>query len=135
MLLKTADLTGAALNWAVAKAEGYKPLYPNFPKGALTRGEKSRTWDDGGYIWLVELNYSNNWRLAGPIIERENITVYRMPGGVGGEYRAEKPQSLQPGVRGSWYAAGSTYLEAAMRCYVAAKIGEEVDVPEELLGD
>ena len=30
---------------------------------------------------------------------------------------------------------GPTALIAAMRCYVASKLGEEVDVPEELCGD
>jgi len=31
------------------------------------------------------------------------------------------------------YQEGDTPLIAAMRCYVASKLGDEVDVPEELL--
>lgn len=32
-------------------------------------------------------------------------------------------------------AEGPTPLIAAMRCYVASKLGDEVDIPEELIGD
>ena len=33
------------------------------------------------------------------------------------------------------YGYGPTPLIAAMRCYVASKLGDEVEVPVELLGD
>ncbi len=36
------------------------------------------------------------------------------------------------GAGGKW-GMGPTPLIAAMRCYVASKLGDEVDIPEELL--
>jgi hypothetical protein len=65
-----------------------------------------------GYAW----DYSTNWAKGGPIIEREGIAL--LP-----------PQLAEmPGYEGR----GETLLIAAMRCYVASKLGDEVDVPEEL---
>jgi hypothetical protein len=65
-----------------------------------------------GYAW----DYSTNWAKGGPIIEREGIALL--------------PPELaeMPGYEGR----GETLLIAAMRCYVTSKLGDEVDVPEEL---
>ncbi len=68
-------------------------------------------------------NFSTSWNKGGPIIEREEIEI-----GLAKEYD-------------KWFAAvqcpviqfGPTPLVAAMRCYVASKLGDEVDIPEELL--
>ena len=66
--------------------------------------------------------YSKSWTHGGPIIEREGMTVREYLDGFwaadieNGEYECE----------------GTTPLIAAMRCYVASKLGNEVDVPEEL---
>jgi len=113
--MKTSELTGAALDWAVAKCEGVTVL-PKMRGGCyatLVRGE------------TVLLCYSTDWAQGGPIIERECIDVM-----------FEGPE---------WYAYmrwasgrmiqydGDTPLIAAMRCYVASKLGAEVDVPDELL--
>ena len=59
--------------------------------------------------------YSADWAHGGPIIEREKMGVFPTHGG--------------------WAAglqSGPTPLIAAMRCYVASVLGDEVDVPEEL---
>ena len=53
MKLKTSELTGAALDWAVAKCEGDEPCKA------------------GG----VGLRYSTDWLAGGPIIEREYIEL------------------------------------------------------------
>jgi hypothetical protein len=104
MKMKTSELTGAALDWAVAKCEGKRD-------------------NDFGWWWD---NYkpSTDWAQSGPIIERERIeTRYDRTG------RFSEP----------WIAAtlermiiGPTPLIAAMRCYVASKLGDEVEIPEEL---
>jgi len=99
MKVKTDELSGAALDWAVARCERHWTFEPD--------GLDS---------------YSSDWALAGPIIEREGISVYFE--------------------NGDWYAKAQskpvTYydyspLVAAMRCYVASKLGDEVEVPDELL--
>jgi hypothetical protein len=110
--IKTSDLTLLALNWAVVKCERLKGNV----LGAILAGE---------------LSPSTQWHYAGPIIEREGITTapYSTHNGVVREWKAGRdwPMSHFP------YYLGPTPLIAAMRCYVASKLGDEVDIPEELL--
>lgn len=105
----TAQLVGAALDWAVDKAMGEREA--NDP-------DKHDDWD--------LLPYSTDWDYGGPIIEREWI-----------EWCVHDNET---GVWKAWpywdigaERLGPTPLIAAMRCYVASKLGDEVDVPEELL--
>lgn len=98
MKIKTQDLTGPALDWAVEVAE------------KMTVSQR-------------EFQPSTNWAQGGPIIEREGIELFR---------NNEKDYWFTSKTRGGAYGTGSTPLIAAMRCYVASKLGDEVDVPEEL---
>lgn len=125
MLLKTTELTDIALDWVVAKAEGYSPLYPNYPKGAMSHLSKVGEYSE--YRWLVELKYSKSWSLAGPIIEREKITCEWTSAAT---WRACIEWLDEPTFEGF----GPTPIVAAMRCYVASKLGDEVEVPDELVG-
>lgn len=106
--MKTSELQGAALNWAVAMCEGRSA------KGLekITAGTN-----------LIPSDYSTNWSQGGLIIEREGITV-------------------GPDTGINWWVAqfeggvyidhGPTPLIAAMRCYVASKLGDDIELPEEL---
>lgn len=105
MKIKTSELKGAALDWAVAKCEKALRNWPNYTKLPA---------------------YSTDWKEGGPLIEREEISVVFQPQSA--LWSAESRYS--PVVR----AKGATLLIAAMRCYVASKLGDEVDVPEELCG-
>lgn len=106
----TSDLIGPALDWAVAKCEG----------------EVSEDIDDFCLRAPGEYCYSTDWAQAGPIIERERIWL--------------QPEIGKEGAGNAWYcvamspheAYGETPLIAAMRCYVASKLGDEVEIPEEL---
>ena len=113
--MKTSELTGAALDWAVAKC-------------------------DGAPEYIVSTDWyspSTNWAQGGPIIERENITIERnvkLRGcAVVGFYdwRASHPKNYGGLIRYS--GVGPTPLIAAMRCYVASKLGDDINIPEELL--
>jgi len=74
--------------------------------------------------WEVpEFSPSINWAQGGPIIEREMIEL----GMYGDQWRAVMHLESE-----SIYQDGSTPLIAAMRCYVASKLGDEVELPEEL---
>jgi hypothetical protein len=107
MKIKTSELTGTALDWAVAKSQGY---------AGIALQERTNT------EWYSP---STDWAQGGPIIEREEIAVvYR----AGGYWLAYTPES-KPSADGT----GPIPLIAAMRCYVAFHLGDEVDVPEELL--
>jgi hypothetical protein len=78
--------------------------------------------------------YSTDWSLAGPIIERfqENETTFCLffnPYKDCPVYGNTRPWSAE--YRGTRFVA-ETPLIAAMRCYVASKLGYEVEIPEEL---
>ena len=109
MKIKTSELERVALGWAVNVCEN-----PELALGVLNyAGER------------VAHAAGVDWSQAGPIIEREKIAiVYR----AGGYWLAYTPES-KPSADGT----GPIPLTAAMRCYVASKLGEEVDVPDELI--
>jgi hypothetical protein len=67
--------------------------------------------------------YSTDWAHAGPIIEREKIGI--LPSG-NAYYERDG---------GTHYSYGPTPLIAAMRAYVASKMGDEIEIPTELLGE
>ena len=137
--MKTSELTGAALDWAVAKCEGL-----SLHKDAMLDSVMMEGWYASGYymdpnqwIRLGKLRYSTDWSQGGPIIEREKIAVWFhsdyscwcaagiewMDADVDSEAFLAMPDAFR----------GPTPLIAAMRCYVASKLGNEVEIPEELL--
>lgn len=113
MKIKTSELIGPALDWAVIYAqcleatEGKPILARDLADIALRNGATSATTD---------------WSKGGPIIERELISVSSQTNGH--SWAAKGAHN---------YSYGPTPLIAAMRCFVASKLGDEVDVPEELL--
>ncbi len=118
--MKTAELTGAALDWAVAKCEllngaAYTLAVDKDIDGAL------RVNFGGMYP-----EWSTDWQESGAIIESELIDILTVEGGTDG-WQANKylPDEIVA-------AYGETPLIAAMRCYVASKLGDEVQLPEEL---
>lgn len=112
MKVKTSELTGAALDWAVAKCGGWI-------KGDITHPKFCRLWRD--QIRTPAAYPSTDWAQGGPIIEK-HITKLEDLGDSWGAEGVGVPEHFGP-----------TPLIAAMRCYVASKLGDEVEVPEELL--
>jgi len=103
--MKTSGLTGAALDWAVAECEGH-----DFPSADAVCGI---------------FNPSTDWAQGGPIIEREEINTYHMRDGT---WQANLDYGMSD--EGIYY--GQTPLIAAMRCYVASKLGDDIEIPEAL---
>jgi len=114
--MKTSELSGAALDWAVAKCD--------------------QEWgDEDALLWVQDDEYryhpSTNWAQGGEIIEREKIGLWFSEDAVDNEGNHLR--------QAKWYAelcsvyTGDTPLEAAMRCYVDTRLGDEIDIPEELL--
>lgn len=199
MKIKTSELTGAALDWAVAKAEGralreprrgtdaeaalkqvpftmFEPVatqhadgsvsyrvesitvtrFGNLPgcsaptisfkdcDGRTARGSTDLFYFDlteaeldcqgSKYGWLDGFKPSTDWAQGGPIIERELHNLFKW------NQLDPKAPELWCGVHNrktdsGIYAInmdGPTPLIAAMRCYVASKLGDEVEVPDEL---
>ena len=111
--MRTTELTGAALDWAVAKCEG-EPQY-------IT----SKPWRT---MWP---SYSTDWAQGGPIIEREGIGIQFVPAGTSQGWWAIKDSPFHDRSRPD-ETRGDTPLIAAMRCYVASKLGDEIELPKEL---
>jgi hypothetical protein len=125
--VNTSELSGAALDWAVAKCE---------PSIRLTQRIDSFK-HYGGCVLAHGGVYSpsTDWAQAGPIIDKHKITLargndlYFPKGNERGEYYEE----LWLAHMGEFRAQGQTMLIAAMRCYVASKLGNVVDISQELL--
>lgn len=128
---KTAELEGALLDAAVAKAEG-------FPSFWIDPGDESRNKscvlgparaEDSRFDWCP----STAWEQGGPIIEREYIAV--VPDGPhaknGWDAYHDASYSGPDGQVDcdDEIAHGPTLLIAAMRAYVASKFGETVELP------
>lgn len=115
--MKTSELTGHAIDWAVAKAEGHDAElnYNEVVSFKLVLGNEHR------FVWKP----STHWAQGGAIIERERISIENKTGtGVWVATRIEGSAVSEE--------YGDTPLIAAMRSYVASKLGDEVEIPEEL---
>lgn len=130
--MKTSELTGAALDWAVAKAEGYSTTSDGIST-LLKRGEELLMLGPGA----SPLNYSpsTDWAQGGPIIEREGISTVLLYGSTWGATTYPVHQIGKDHSEAYYQGTGPTPLVAAMRCYVASKLGDEVELPAELTGE
>lgn len=123
--MKTCELTGAALDWAVAKAE-YGEEYEDISLLDFVLDPQ---------YGMDAFEPSTNWSQGGPIIEREQISVRYSGGQWIAEWWADNSgMTKNPAQRFTHnrYMSGPTPLIAAMRCFVDSKCGESVNVPEEL---
>ena len=123
--MKVSELNGAALDWAVSMTVENRRPFP--------------IWVDGKPQSYAA--YSTDWAQGGPIIEREKLGVWFSEA-----VHDENGKVLR---EACWYCEtccttdngdapyqceiGDTPLIAAMRCYVASKLGDEIEIPEELV--
>ena len=121
MKIKVSEASGPTLDWMVAKCENADWSDEDCIVNVTTLDEYTGTI----------CNYSTDWVQGGPIIEREKIDFW-----TGDSYQDEYgnftaiKSAKHPA--SAMHYEGPTPLIAAMRCYVASKLGEEVDVPDEL---
>ena len=123
MKIKTSELTGAALDWAVWVAAGGAAAYPKTASGSAFL----KLWKGNSAKYV---HPSTDWAQGGPIIESIKGFLFK-------QWLECRPESCCQAeihnLEGDWIMFGPTPLIAAMRCYVASKLGDEVDVPEELM--
>lgn len=121
MKIKTENLIGPALDWAVIVALYGKHDASN-PKHVAHFNEIR-----AAHVLHQQAHYSTNWSQGGPIIEREKIDVVVHAGkhsANGDQWRAMDSNEVD--------YFGPTPLIAAMRCFVASKLGDTIEIPEEL---
>jgi hypothetical protein len=104
--IKTAELSGVALDWAVAQT--FKP---------------GSYWESQEF--LDSFHPSTDWSQGGPIIVKEGISINKIGFSLDGD--------IWEADFNNFAEEGATPLVAAMRCYVASKFGDTVDIPEELM--
>ena len=121
MKVKVSELIGAALDWAVAKVEGgTDPWHDTIATWWITLDYKDRALRKG---WAQSFCPSTDWAHGGPILDKM-FAEYQF-GYEDGEYFVGNP---------GLYLYGPTSLVAAMRCLVASELGNEIEVPDELVG-
>jgi Protein of unknown function (DUF2591) len=112
MRIKTTELIRATLDWAVAKCNGYS-------------GEPWQWVEE--YTNLEGPHYSTDWAHGGPLMERERLDGFWNPEtskwSIAGWDDRGRSEVIQ------WH---ESLLVAAMRCYVTSRMGDEVEVPDEL---
>lgn len=153
MLVKTMDLHGAALDWAVAQCEGQQDLWQRgdiqFPRLLceimatqdnlnleslsesmdLSPEDIEEIFDRANEKWESSkrspFSPSTDWSQGGPIIEREEIALDKF---------ADYPNWQAECNTGDYHnrQLGPTALVAAMRCFVASRLGFEIEVPDEI---
>lgn len=148
--MKTSELTGAALDWAVARCEVAAGVFTDdqycaddrqymdfkhgapmlFQNGVVQAGTYNR---DTGAEWVFHgpgghYKPSTDWAQGGPIIEREGIDVMFE----GPEWYAYMRYEAADGYNRTLQYDGPTPLIAAMRCYAASKLGNNVEVPDDI---
>ena len=118
MKVKVSEAKNQVLDNLVARAKGVDDYIVN--ESFMTR------WTDDECEDGVDYHYSSNWAQGGPIIERGDIAkIERFSDALweATAYTKDAQDIVQ---------SGPTPLIAAMRCYVTLKLGDEVEVPEEL---
>jgi hypothetical protein len=111
--VKTVDLVGPALDWAIAQIEGVEVAIaaPQY----LVGWRVARPYPHGKY------SPSTDWTMGGPLIAKYRISLI---------YAFEEYEALI-GMTDS--RSDAAPLVAASRCIVAHVLGDSVQVPAELL--
>ncbi|NBS69792.1 DUF2591 domain-containing protein [bacterium] len=123
--MQASELQGAALDWAVALIEFPEPDYEDDDRLVYVHGDDE-----------FHFTPSTDWAQGGPIIEREGICSGKYFNGPNQPFWIARLSYCIRCPDGNGlsfcYRKGPTPLIAAMRCYVASKLGEEINIPEEL---
>lgn len=140
-VMNVSELTGAALDWAVATVDGrtirLDPMgFGNCSEGGYWVWEevpsgKGGTLIDKAVYLKIGRNYSpsTKWQQGGPLIDKiEGLEVKR--------WMESAPESKCQveihNCEGDWVSFGPTVLIAAMRALVASKVGQTINIPKEL---
>ena len=123
--VRTSELTGPALRYAVAFAQDWN--------GARTHSNLAVMLEVQGY------RPDLLWEQGGPVIEREGIALWLSSWSEKGWWAAADKRWMDLPADSEEFMVmpdpwhGPTPLVAAMRCVVGTEFGDEIKIPEELL--
>ena len=120
MKVKTADLTGRALDYAVATAKGLRL--------SIQSGEAVNITKDGGFFHHVR--FTEFWSLCGQLMEEMSISCYQSRDPATGKV-FHWVGVCEFGQRRGMVADNPR--TAICRAAVQSKLGDEVDIPDELI--
>jgi hypothetical protein len=132
MKVKTSEAEGKVLDYLVAKCEGVAVVYDRMNGWWETSDPRYAEPNDPEVF-----NPSTDWAQGGPVIEREKITLEHLYGA--GDTGADvwvamlTCEDKKFGGVECFEEQGPTALVAAMRCYVGSQLGNEVEVPDEII--
>lgn len=140
MKIKTSELEGIALDYAVAKAEGATNLwYDTVATYWVTLDGKDRALSKG---WAQSFTPSTDWSHGGPLVEASKINLVCTATGWVAELGTLSPVNTYGPQGDDWgdvfqidacdAITGPTPLIAAMRAFVFQTLGGTVEVPDEL---
>lgn len=145
MKIKVSEVRDHVLDYLAAKAEGHEvwfgDWYAAYHSNCALKVSRNRAGTVDGLAWVHcrgAYSPSTNWAQGGPIIDREDIDIMHDRDRVfDPDERVEPFMAIKPfdpyHPDMSYVEYGPTKLIAAMRCFVISRLGEEVEVPEELL--
>lgn len=128
--VKTADLIGYPLEWAVAKTEGIDCLWEI--RDLCDHGTAVPTLlflNPIDCILNVAGRFSTDWGQGGPLIDQHTAMIRNYPNSEVGDKAAARV--VHDGT--AFWQGGPTPLIALCRAIVAAKLGDVVRVPAELI--
>lgn len=125
MMIKVSEATDDQLNWLVAKCMEHQ-----WRCSWMLEKDGFWSWHSYEQAWGNPTpEYTTDWAQGGPIIDRMVADGYSIQRG-----------EFDTGVKVMRFKGGDiecqfgpTPLIAAMRCFVVSKLGDEVEIPNELL--
>ena len=128
MKIKTSELIGPPLDWATGVAGGTPGLHVVKKAGKVCVYGTLQMPSGELLYWPVQP--STDCSQGGPIICNIKGFLFK-------HWLESNPETCCEArihnYDGDWIQFGPTALIASMRCYVASKLGDEVDIPEELI--
>lgn len=133
MKINTSELEGAALDWAVAQSVGNKNVY--ILDGGVVYDEFI---EQHGDYFPADYSPSTDWSQLGPLLEQTHCYPNRYMDECSDVVESRRFFVVTEivdtvSVSTNILAEGPTPLIAACRAIVASKLGDTVDVPEELV--
>lgn len=128
MKVKTAELDGIALDWAVAVARNMRDIKIFRPTRPTDRGWIEVRFNTDHRVPTGRYDPSVNPEFSWPIIDSEGISLIKQT-----DTRWVSEYSLGCGRTDHARAWGPTSLVAPMRCFCLEQHGDEIDVPDAAL--